>query len=152
MKIEIIPYEPMHAYAILERNVREEDIWLSKFPDWDKWVKGWRNNGPAFTLVVDGEIVGCAGVVLMEWSRGEAWTLLSSLFYKYKKTTFKAIKNVLDSIIRDKKLRRVQAVIYEGTEKVCGNFLEHLGFEWEGTHRKFGPNGENVHIYGRIMG
>ena len=150
MKIEIIQYEPIHAYTILERNVREEDMWLSKYPDWEKWSKGWKDGGPAYTLVIDGEIVGCAGVVLMDWNRGEAWTLLSSLFYKYKKTVFKAIKNNLESIINDKKLRRVQAIVYDGTEKICGNFLEHLGFSWEAKHRKYGPNGEDVHIYAKV--
>lgn len=149
-EINIIPYKAMHAYIILERNIREQDIWLSKFPDWDRWVRGWENKGPGFTLVIDGEIVGCAGIVLMEWNRGEAWTLLSSLFYKYKKISYRAIRNGLESIIRDKKLRRVQASVYEGTEKICGNFLEHLGFEWEGKHRKFGPNGEDIHIYARV--
>ena len=151
MKTEIIQYEPIHAYTILERNVREEDMWLSKYPDWEKWTKGWKDSGPAYTLVIDGEIVGCAGVVLMDWNRGEAWTLLSSLFYRYKKTVFKAIKNNLESIIKDKKLRRVQSLVYDGTEKICGNFLEHLGFEWEVKLEKYGPNGENLHLYKRII-
>jgi len=149
--IKVIPYEMTHAYAILDRNVREEDMWLSKSPDWEKWVRRWKEDGPGFTLIIDGEIVGCAGVALIGWNRGEAWTLLSSLFYKYKKTTFKAIRNMLNSIIEDKKLIRVQAVIFKGTEKVCGNFLEHLGFENETPSgmRGFGPNGETVLMYGR---
>lgn len=152
MKTEIMPFEKMHAYTILERNVREEDTQLSALPDWEEWVEKWEKNGPAFTLIIDGEVVGCAGVVMMGWKRGEAWTLLSQLFYKYKKTSYKAIRNGLNSIIKNEGLRRVQASIYEGTEKVCGEFLEHLGFKWEGKHIKYGPNGENVHVYARITG
>ena len=150
MKIEIVQYEPIHAYTILERNVREQDTWLSKYPDWDKWAKGWKKGGPAYTLMVDGKIVACAGVLMMEWNKGEAWSLLSSLFYKYKKTTFKAIKKNLDTIIKDKKLKRVHSLVFDGTEEICGKFLEHLGFTWECKHRKYGPNGEDVHVYVRI--
>jgi len=142
MDIEIIQYEPIHAYTILDKD----------FSNRETWANGWGKEGPAFTLIVDGEIVGCAGVILMEWNKGgEAWTLLSSLFYKYKKTTFKVIKKGLESIIKEKKLKRVQAFVYEGTEKICGNFLEHLGFKNETPDglKYYGPNNETMFIYSR---
>ena len=148
MKSEIVPYEPIHAYTILDRNVREQEIWLSKYPDWGRWAEGWEKGGPAYSLIVDGEIVGSAGIVLLDWNRGEAWALLSSLFYRYKKTAYSAIVKMLDQIIQEKKLRRVQALIKPDFEE-AKRMAEHLGFKCEGLLAAFGPNGEDLLMYGR---
>ena len=153
MDIKIIQYEPVHAYNILDRNVREEDTWLSKFPDWEKWAEGWKKEGPAFTLVIDGQIIGCGGVVLLDKNKGEAWTLLSSLFYKHKKTTYKAIIRYLSLIIAEKGLKRVQALVNTGLPNVeaCERFLVHLGFKNETPDgmEGYGPNGETVLLFAR---
>lgn len=144
----VIPYNPTHAYAILDRNVRERDMWLSKFPDWEEFATGWKNAGPAYTFMVGDDVVACGGVVLQKWQRGEAWSLFSSLFYKYKKTCFSVCKIYLNRIIKDQNLRRVQAVTAP-TFAEGRNFLEHLDFRLEGTLVAFGPNGEDVLMYGR---
>jgi hypothetical protein len=151
MKIEIVPYLPIHGYDILERKIKEENLQLSKFPDWDEAIEGWATTGPAWTLIIDGIIIGCAGVTILQWKKGEAWTLLSKLFLKYKKTTFRAIKEGLEKVIKENNLRRVQSIIFDDNAKeICGRFLEHLGFKWECRMEKYGPNGENVHQYVRF--
>jgi RimJ/RimL family protein N-acetyltransferase len=151
MKIEVIPYEPEHAFLILERNVRDADLYLTSLPDFEKWCIAWKQNGPAYTQIIEREIVMCAGVVLLDWRRGEAWTLLSSLFYLYKKTCFKTIREYLSHIIGQYQLRRVQTLI---RPDMLPNqrFVEHLGFEKEGLLRMYGPNGEDFIMYGRVNG
>lgn len=147
MKIEIIPYEVAHANNVLERNSLQMGLRLSQH-ERDELSTGWSKGGPAFTLIVDGNVVGCAGIVLMGAARGEAWSTLSDLFYKYKKTSYKAIKNGLSAIIKKEGLKRIQSTVFAGKmEKVCGNFLEHLGFSWKGILSEFGPHGENIHMY-----
>jgi len=147
MKIEIVPYNTTHAQDVLERNSIQRGLQLPQ-DERDELAIGWSKGGPAFTLIVDGSIVGCAGVVLMGAARGEAWALLSELFYKYKKTSYKAIKNGLNAIINKEGLKRIQSTVFAGeTESVCGNFLEHLGFSWKGTLLEFGSHGENIHMY-----
>lgn len=153
MNVKIITYEPIHALDILERNVRENDVRLSRYPNWEETVQGWKLNGPAFTMIAGGVVVGCAGVVLMEGQKGEAWTLLSSLFYKYPKTAFKTIRDYLDKITRDHKLRRIQAFVDPVMGfKVCDNFLKHLGFKLETPEglESFGPTGQTLFLYGKL--
>ncbi len=150
MKIDVIPYEPAHAYAILDRNVREQDLWLSSYPDWEKWTKGWKDGGPAHTLIIEDEIVACGGVVLLEWKRGEAWTLLSSLFYKYPKTVFRLVRDNLNRIIQEHDLRRVQALV-KPDFITARNFMMHLGFQNEGLLKAFGPRGEDLLMFARII-
>ena len=149
MKIDLVPYEPAHAYDIIHRNVIEQNLWLSEFPDWEKWAKGWQEQGPAYTLIIDNQIVGSAGVILQEWQRGEAWMLISTLFYKYPKTTFKVIKHTLRKIIKEHDLRRVQSLIAPHIE-THQRFIERLGFRHEGLMRAYGPRGENYLMYSRI--
>ncbi len=148
MKTEIIQFEPEHGLAIFRRNIVERRIRPSNNLDLDQLFKTWKNGGPSYTLTIDGEIVFCAGVVLMGWQRGEAWTLLSSLFFIYKKTCYKAIKKYLEIIAKNNNLRRVQSftmINANGTE----NFMKHLGFEKEGIAHRFSSNGEDVVQYWR---
>ena len=151
MKIEIIPYEPIHAYSIIERNVREQDIWLSDYPDWEIWAQGWKDGGPAYTLFIDGEIVGCAGIVLLDWKRGEAWTLFSSLLYKYAGICIKVIQEKLEELVVEYDFKRVQALVNPDIEK-AKKFMGHLGFQEEGLMRAFGPKNEDMIMFSRIYG
>jgi RimJ/RimL family protein N-acetyltransferase len=149
MVTEIIQYEPEHAFDILDRNVREHNVWLSTYPDWEKWVRGYKKEGPAFTLIIDDQIIACAGVILMDWDRGEAWTLFSSLIAKYKLTVIKQVTKYLGMIAENNNLKRIQALVSperEGDQR----FIEFLGFEYEGLLRKYGPFNDDHMMYARI--
>lgn len=147
--IELIPYEPAHAHMILSRNVRERDLWLSGFPGWEETVKIWKDGGPAETVTFDGEPVCSAGIVLIGWGRGEAWALLSTLFYKHVRACYRMIKNRLSGMVKEHGLVRVQTLVApEFTEGA--RLVEHLGFDQEGLLKKYGPNHEDLLIYGRV--
>ena len=149
MKIDIIPYDPAHARKIIETHPRDQEQWLVNFKDFDVWAKGWAMAGPGFSMTIDGEIIACAGVTLLGYGKGEAWSLLSSLFYKYKKTVYKAIKIGLDMIINENNLRRVQVPIF--CDFTQGrNLVEHLGFKFEGILKSYGIHGEDMALYGRV--
>lgn len=154
MKIDIVQFESIHAYDILGRNILFGRIERPDMKYFDECVHEWKDRGPASTLIINEEIVCCAGVTLMGYGRGEAWSLLSGLFYVYKKTSYKAIRDGLNSIIRDKKLRRVQSMVIRNGNgyEARRNFLEHLGFynETPRLMRYYGPHGESVYMYSRI--
>lgn len=148
MKAEVVQYEVIHAMEILDRN---REIMLSKIDGWERIIQDWRTSGPAYTLLLDGVPVACAGVIFMGWSRGEAWTLLSPEIKNHPRLIFSQVKKNLEKIIAENGLRRVQAIVLEGHEegKV---FLEHLGFKIETPHgmKGFGPNGETFYMFGRV--
>jgi hypothetical protein len=144
-QVNVVPYEAIHAFTIMDRNVRERDAWLSRFPDWEKWAKEWAKAGEAFTLLADGEPVACAGIVKMEWRRGEAWLLPSSLISQYRFSTVKALKKGMDGIVKRLNLRRVQCLV--DPEYVDGCRLANwLGMKEEGLLRAYGPNGEDFRM------
>lgn len=151
MKIELVPFETEHAMSIIDRNKKEGKFLSSNGIDLNELMKAWKDGGPAYTLIIDGEVVGSSGVVLMGWKRGEAWSLLSSLFYKYPKESYGAIKKNLEVIVKDKGLRRVQSLIKLDLES-GPSWMKHLGFEYEGTLKAFGPSGEDLMIFARVYG
>lgn len=149
MSHKLVNFEKYHAYTIIERNIREEDLWLSG-QNWEEAIEGWEKGGPAYTLFNDREPILCGGIVLMGWQRGEAWLLLSSLFYGHVLTSYKAVKRGFADIVSRETLRRVQALVNPKHEAAI-RFIEHLGFENEGLLRQFGPSGEDLYMYARIV-
>ena len=145
---EVVEYKPEHAMKIMEMNLRDKEDWLRGI-EVEKWFYTWRDGGPAYTLMVDDSPIACAGVILQGWNRGEAWSLLSTLFYQHKIKTYRLIKSGLDNIILENELRRVQTFI-DAEFPASIDFIECLGFALEGRLRAYGPHGEDYLLYSRI--
>ena len=141
--IQTIPYKPEHARQINLRAVElahgDKDFYSSL-----------TRTGPAFTLTVDSEPIGCAGIEIYWPGFGEAWGLFGIYVYQYPIAIFKAVKKGLADIMNQKNLSRVQAVAMKDF-KAAAKFLERLGFEYEGEMRKYGPGGETFLRYARII-
>ena len=102
----------------------------------------------AFTLMCFSAPVACAGIINLGWKRGEAWILISSLFYKYKLTAFRELKKRLLAVATEKGFRRVQAV---SVTEEYGKWFKALGFEREGILKAYSPIGQDVIMYSRIF-
>lgn len=151
MKVECVKFLPEHGDDIIKRNGTQGKI-LSSSIGMAECLDMWNNHGPAYTLIIDDVIVCSAGVTCLGWNRGEAWMLISSLFFQYKKTTYKVIKNMLGFIAREKGLKRIQSFIFcDSNTEVRERFLKHLGFEREGISRCAGPDNQDLLSYARIF-
>ena len=150
MDNKLIPYQPIHACMIIDEKIRKHDLWLTEVPGCEEWPWKWAEH-PAYTLIIDGEVILCGGVMLLDWQAGDAWTLFADSYQKYPIACFKACKYVIDKISKEHNLRRVQAIVQ--TELNGGQrFAERLGFKKEGILQSFGPNGEDFVILGKIIG
>ncbi len=149
MTSKLIPYVPMHAFAIIDEKIRRHDLWLTEIPGCETWPFKWAEH-PAYTLVVNEEIVLCGGIMLLDWNCGEAWTLFADNFKKYPIACFKACKYVIEQISKEHNLRRVQAIV---SPDLNGgrSFTERLGFQEEGLLRSCGPSGEDYLIFSKII-
>lgn len=114
MKIEIVDYKPEHIMEIMESDPRSPELYWCKSESWNDWKYAWEEKGPAYTMFIDGKIIGSAGVVMMNKKSGEAWMVMTSRFYDYKKEVFKAVKGKLDEIINGNGLVRIQALVITG--------------------------------------
>ncbi len=138
--MKVIPFEKHHADEITRLNKATE------MPGFDKVKEVWKSGGPAYTVMIDDQIIFCGGIVLMGWNSGEAWTYTTDFIEKYPKLVFKTVKTYLIAIAQREKLVRVQATCYLWNKKGA-RFLEKLGFEFEGLMKKWGPTHEDALMF-----
>ena len=150
-RVEIVKFQKLHAYEILDRNVREVDLKLARHPDWKDWVEAWDTRGPAYTLMADGQPVACAGVVEKEWHKGEAWALLSRSAFNFKLAMVRAMKKGIQEVVDSRRFRRIEAVA-DVNHGMARELLEALGFTCDTPKgmEKYGPNGEKSFLYARV--
>lgn len=139
----VIEFEPFHAELI---HVRYEQ--LGEMPQFRKSMEQ-LNNTYAWTGVVDGQVIGCAGMVPLLPGVGEIWALFSDALPQHKVSMFKELKRHLEHL-HAQGYPRLQTVVQHGFE-TGKRFVERLGFEFEGSMRKY-INGETYDRYAKIGG
>ena len=113
--------------GFIDRDARtKEDIRLSVEKE---------QGGPAFTGVVGGKIIGCAGIMLLHQGVGSAWVTLSNGVLPHKIWMTRTIKRILYDVIRAHGLHRVEALVTEDQES-HHQWIKALGFSPEGGRAK----------------
>ena len=102
----------------------------------------------AYCVLADGVPVFAAGVVNMQWQRGEAWILPTPFFRRNIKRCYRYVRDILPLASVEGNFRRVQATC---AVTVSTLLFTHLGFDYEGTMKGFGPNGETCHMYAKVF-
>ncbi|MDD2657194.1 MAG: hypothetical protein PHD04_00850 [Candidatus Pacebacteria bacterium] len=143
-----VDFEASHARYIIEHGARQQECWSNGDLS-DEWCKSWGDKLIAYTLMVDGCPVACGGLVLQGWGRSEAWVLLSKSFKPYKVAIHRMVKTGLENAFLTKIVSRIQATIDAGCPEHI-EWIEALGFEFEGRLRRFGPFGQDYLMYSLI--
>lgn len=116
----------------------------------DEALTAGESMGPAFTLICDGRVIACGGVMLLWGSVGEGWILGSTLIDSHKLAFHRAVKRMTVDIQDNMRLTRVQTVVHcEFPESA--KWLERLGFENEGVMRNYGVHGDDYWRYARVV-
>jgi len=106
---------------------------------------------PSLTLRGDdGTIIACGGVVVLWRGVGEAWGLTTKLVESYRILYYKTTKTMIESVAQSFNLHRVQATIPVGHEHAA-RFIMRMGFTREGLMKKFGPDGHDFIMFGRVF-
>ena len=145
MKYEIVPFKPEHWDMIKFREFEQEAMGRML----DEIRLKVDANGPAYTGLVNGEVAGFAGIILMWPGVGEGWILGSDLFASNKLWFVRNVKKYLEKIMNTHDLHRVQTTVMHGQTGLV-RLVEFLGMKFEGRLRHYGPNGEDYLMYGRI--
>lgn len=98
-----------------------------------------------WTGLVDGAVVGCAGLAECGQGRLEAWTLLAPEAFVVFREIHRAVRRVLD----DSAWHRVEMKV-DAEHAAAIRWAEHLGFECEGRMRKYTADRRDVLLYARI--
>lgn len=140
MALETVVLEPDHLTKLIEGSSASMSEMLGR--------AYFSPGSAAYCLLQDGNPVFAGGIVNQQWHRGEAWILPTPFFRQHINTCFRIVKKMLPQIAVENGFVRVQAVVAEG---ISANLFEHLGFEYEGKLKCFGPLGEDCRMYSRVF-
>lgn len=144
---QVVRFEMKHLNEI---ELREHDkTTVANIPHFRKWCEIYEKNRGAYTLLSPDGIICIAGVAPVWPGVGAAWSVTSDLVNKYPKAYFKATKQVLDAISADWKLHRVQVSVNVENKKAV-NWVQHLGFQFEGLMRAYGVDKQDHYLYARV--
>lgn len=110
----------------------------------DAWYK--ENGGPAFTAVVDGKPIACAGVTISYPGVGYAWVVFSYDFPRHKLWITRTLRNAFRDIVNGCKLHRVEAQVLE-SQIAERRWIEMLGFTPEGIAHEYTHDRRNIVRY-----
>ena len=140
----------MTEFKVLEeRKYLNDDIKKINIRPEDKGrgLEGNLENMIAVSFYDGDQIVGIVGASKINDNTCELWIMLDECSKKYIKEIYHYAFRYLDDVQRY--FERIQAITATGWSAAV-HFLERLGFEKEGLMKKFGPDGDDYFLYGRI--
>ncbi|NJB68532.1 hypothetical protein GGQ74_002205 [Desulfobaculum xiamenense] len=149
MRLDIVPFRPEHAAELDLRPL--DSLGLTGAVcggDPLRLGRVYAAGGPAFTGLVDGRPVACAGIVLGAPGVGDGWALTGVEVPHFALSFCRAFSRMLPALMAEWHLVRVQALVLE-EHATSRRWLERLGFECEGLLRRF-SGGRNYYIYARL--
>ena len=146
--MEIVSLTARHVREILARNLSEGAKMVEGVSP-DDMIKSYLSAGRAAYCVVDRAVpVLAGGIINLQWRRGEAWILSTSLARDHGRAILKMIKDTLPKLAVMYGYRRVQATSVLDNARL----FSILGFELEAPElRYFGPAGETARLYARFF-
>jgi hypothetical protein len=134
MDRRVVPFEPAHYVAATQGQVLWQDA--------AEVGRIWARSGPAFTALLDGEVLAVAGIALaLPWGGvGHAWAVVTPQARAHGVWLTRQIIRGLRAIVQAHRLRRVEADVVAGHERAEA-LVYALGFRDEHLMRAYGPDG-----------
>lgn len=102
----------------------------------------------SFTALVDGEICGIGGFVIFWQGVAECFSIWTKkCAVRHKISMVRGTRNVINGFCERHKIWRLQATIGNNIPKT---WLEHIGFQYEGTMRNYSIACKDVDMYSKI--
>lgn len=118
----LIPFHVEHLRSLVNRDTGQADPWTLAAEK--------ASGGPAVTALLDGRVLGCAGIVLPWPGIGLCWMVLSDAIGPHGIWMTKMVRSFLDDMIRVYTLHRLEAVVLVENER-NRRWIERLGFTQE---------------------
>ena len=139
--IKIRPYKAADGIAMLAGLPGG----LKGYPDVDKWCKEAEQEGLAFTIIYEGKMILCAGIVKEREGVGLAWALYPLDVGNYHIDP-RIAKDKLNELIKEHNFWRVAATV-RCDFPAGASYLRYLGFEREGRMKKHEPDRSDSFLY-----
>lgn len=146
--IEVVPFKAEHFSLEDLRDPSMPGAMGDKFLD----VCGiYEKAGLAWTVLAAGQVVASGGVLYYWKGVGEGWMLVTKRANNYPLAVVKMMRKGLEEAAREMKLRRIQATV-KCEDPQALRLAKMLGFRVEGRMSKYGPDGKDYYMIGRVNG
>lgn len=147
MTLRIIPFEEYHIELIRPNEFEKEVIEFIGIERHKNMAKLWAHNSKAFTAINNGEVICCGGVLKIWGKVGEVWVYCSEAMTD---NSFGMGREIIKCFrTQFEEFDRVQAAVKADFKKAV-RLAEVVGLKQEGVLRKFGPDGADYIMYGRV--
>lgn len=106
--------------------------------------------GVNFTLIEDGRILGCGGILPTTHGVGSCYTLISRYAHMYGMKVFRITKKQLENIMKDFNLHRVETANLADAED-HHRWCKLLGFVDEGALMKYDNKKRDYRRFAKLM-
>ncbi len=146
--IELRPYKWQDAVEVIRAGAKQPTLTVTDMVrDFAKAKEA--RDGPAMTAVLDGLIIGCGGLEICWPGMAEAWIVARADLDRKALSAARLVKRKLLEWAKEYSLVRIQAPLR--TDFDLGiRFAEWLGFQYEGTLRKYHPDQCDAFLYSWI--
>lgn len=120
--IDVIRFEPSHVWRLADLGGQDRLQSYLKEKDVEEMAVA----GPAITVLRDGVVLGCGGLVEMNQYRALVW----ALFSKTTPANFLAMHRASVKMIKTSKYKRIEAYV-DPTFPAAIRWIEMLGFKME---------------------
>lgn len=144
--VEIVPFTAEHLFELMLGELTETS--LPKSMD-IAMTRGafYRERGPCFTAMEDGHVIGAGGLIILWPGVGEGWMVVNKdAAQRHKRYAYEVVIEHLLKLASDLNLRRIQAHV-DVNVPAAVKFAEQLGFQREGTMRRYGEDGSDHYLY-----
>jgi hypothetical protein len=137
MKPEIVQFEPEHLLAFDWREFNREEC--------VHWTRELMQRYPsiAYTGVVDGSVLGCAGLILFDKQTAFAWLAASDRLERHKFWFHRTTKRYFGALMRSLALKHVFTWVRDDSSR-NRRWIEAMGFQPQ-AERQTEPDG-TVHL------
>ena len=140
--MHLVPFIPAHLEGF---EPQEAQAWLAPHLQSQWYIDSLTALGDAFTLIADGKVVGCGGLAKLTERRAQVWALVHKDAGKHLFGATRLVKDFLDA----QNFIRMETPV-KTSFQAAHRWALMLGFEREGTLKKWGDDGEDYDSYARI--
>lgn len=140
--MDIVPYKAEHLMMIA---LQEKQQYLGPFIN-DELAVSLEMDDWSWTGMIDGEVIGCSGVMPIWQGRGMAWAYLSDNAGQHFIKVHKAVGKFLDNCY----LKRIEMTVDCRFDQ-AHRWARMLGFKMEaGRMEAYTPSGMDCSLYSRV--
>lgn len=145
----MIDFKPMQEEHIKGFKYDGIELGAVSVLDIEDLLRYYKKSGDGYVGIIDGEVIGFAGVRLIWKGVGQTWMLMNQSAKPEIREIMEVIIGTFEEIVKVREYHRIQTFVIDG-DRSSKKIAEMYGLTYESTMKSYGPNKEDYHIYAQV--